>query len=293
VFGNQRNVQPSTHAPRQELLAETAHIMEKDSSLDPRQQPRHRGVRGNGYPEGNQQRSNHTEAKHNNLWHSPLNTMSGAQRPDNGPAVVDEDPSNLGRRHQEKNFSDIFGTQMAGRSQVGQRHEITGARTCSFLDTRSEIAARNQNNWRHDDEPHHRRKEAERGSNLFDRDTPAKPDYHPDHKQVHHHERTCWDTKDILQTGSEIARRVRMKDHHNEDAGDLQTAYDRKQDDLSSHQFHMGTGVPHSMVRQTSPRAYSPGSARLTAHCSQRGKERLNVTAKDMKIAALQSSIFT
>merc|ERR1712110_391778 len=158
----------------------------------------------------------------------------------------------MGRRRQEKNFSDLFGTQMAERSRVGSRHEITGSRTCSFLDTRSEIASRNQSNWRSDDEPHHRRKEAEKCSNLFDRDTPGKPDWEAEHRQVHHHERICWDTRDILQSGSEIARRVRMKDHHHEDAGDVQSAYGRKQEDLSSGQIRMGMGVPRPTVEQTS-----------------------------------------
>merc|ERR1711862_813135 len=102
-------------------------------------------------------------------------------------------------------------------------------------------------------------------------------------------ERICWDTRDILQSGSEIARRVRMKDHHNEDVGDTQTAYERKQEDLSSGQIRMGMGVPRPPVEQTST---SPRG--VTAPGSQRGRqERLNVTARDMEIAALQSSIFT
>jgi hypothetical protein len=287
VFGKERMLEPSTQAPRQELLAETAHIMEKDSHFDVRHQPHMGGVRG-GYPAADRPK----DKFHGNLWHSPLNTLGTiSQRPEVAAPLEDEDPNTLGRRRQEKNFSDIFGVQMGERGQVTQRTEITASRTCSFLDARSEIASRNQNRWKQDEEPHRRRKEMEATSNLFDRDTPGKRDIEPDDKKVHHYERSCWDTRDILQSGSEIARRVRTRDHHHEDAGDRATAFDRKQDDLHSGQIRMGMGISPETVRQTSPPRSSPRG--VTAPSSQRGKtERMNVTARDMKIAALQSSIF-
>lgn len=278
VLGKERMLEASTHAPRQELLAETAHIMEKDSSLDLRTQPR------GGYPDADQRARRASDRFHNNLWHSPQNTMTESTRPEVAPAPLDEDPSSLPRRRQEKNFSDLFGTQMGERTQDNRRHDITGSAKCSFLDIRSEVAARKESGWNSQEVPHYRRKEAERHSDLFERDTPTRPDMEHDHRQVHRHERGCWDTRDLLNSGSEIARRVRLRDHHNEDAGVRQSAYDRKQDDLASGQVRMGMGIDRERVQQTSPR----GSPR-----TREKQERLAVSARDMKIAALQSSIFT
>jgi hypothetical protein len=53
----------------------------------------------------------------------------------------------------------------------------------------------------------------------------------------------------------------------------------------------MGMGIAPATVQHTSPRGTSPRG--VTAPGSYRGRqERLNVTARDMKVAALQSSIF-
>jgi len=120
VFGNPRMMEASTRAPRKEILAETAHVLEKDSCFDKHHQPR---SDGGGYP-GNE--APVASARfHNNLRGSVLNTMNSSRKAEVlEPATVDEAPSTLGRRRQERNFSDIFGEDAAaaGRSQVrGQR----------------------------------------------------------------------------------------------------------------------------------------------------------------------------
>jgi len=67
-------------------------------------------------------------------------------------APVAEDPDTLYRRRTEKNFSDLFGTKMGERKKIDSRMEVTGSKNCSFLDSRSEIARRNENKWRPDDD---------------------------------------------------------------------------------------------------------------------------------------------
>jgi hypothetical protein len=210
------------------------------------------------------------------------------------PAVSDEDPVFAGRRRQEKNFSDLFGTQMGERNQIKDREEVLASKTCSFLDTRGEIAARNKGRWKDSDDVNaSSRKEAERDSRLFDFECPNRPDMEPDHRVVNHHERVCWDTKDIMQSGSEIARRRRLKDHHPVEGAaptdNMQvTAHNRKQDDLGSAQIRSGLGTTlEHRPAPFSPRSIAAGSPTVKIN------ERFAVTAKETKRASLQSSIFS
>lgn len=294
VMGSERLLEASTREPRRELLADTAHIMAKDSALDRHLHPRSGDTKG-GYPgahDAHDTTGRHAHARfHNNLRQSELMTLeSDARQAPLSPAhMPDEDAANLPRRRGERNFSDLFDTQMAEKSQArSRREEVTATRSCSFLDTRSEIAARNTQRWRQD--PSHTaqlRYEQEVGSSLFDRPCPQRPEVEEHYKQIDHNERICWDTKDIMQSGSEIARRVRNKDHHREDVG---SAYDRKQADMASTQIGVGMGAPPRYPATSSPRACSPRNLMGSSRKAQ--QDRADVTAKNTKIASLQSSIF-
>jgi len=281
VFGKERLIDASTKAPRQELLAETADHLRTDSALLP---PSDR-------PEGPAEQSHAARARlHRNLASSEHNTMprsvTQSQAPLESPPAGD-DPSNMDRRRQEKNFSDLFDTQMGERKDTKHREEITAAQTCSFLDTRSEIAARNKSNWRSDqaDSPA-KRKEVERGSKLFDFECPERPPADEGYDQVIHHERTCWDSKDFLQSNTEIARRRRMKDHLKDFDGDEgHTHSTRKQDGMSSAQVRLNMGGTEPMARPPSAGGRQPAP-------SPTAREELLKSAKDTKLASLQSSIF-
>jgi len=298
------------------LLSETDHILGKDSTLDPHQQPggrSHGGGNGGGRyrmdssagaPSGYDQRKdeNMTTAQrrcHHNLRHSELNTVnplpSSGDHQTPPPAPTDEDPTYVDRRRGEKNFSDLFGVQMGEREQVrGNRVEVIGSHTCSFLDPRSEIAVRNKDKWVHHDEvTANDRKEAEVTSHLFEFARPGKQPVDGIMQQHYDNERTCYDTKDIMQSGSEIARRHRMKDQHNHADDGQTTAFDRKQNGLSSSQIRGGFGAPGQ------PQSSGPGNAFLSPRSQQKGGYPSHgsgggyrvASAKQTKIASLQSSM--
>lgn len=298
VFGSERKMQASTVAPRKELLADTADHMRVDSSLDVNSQPCHAPLsHSHAYgtqqgPQGPKKHAQHRFAE--NLNHSNGFVLGDAEegQPQQQPQVRasqdrvrDEDPSNMHRRRKEKNFSDLFGAKSGEYANTrGKREEVTGSKTCSFLDTRSEIATRNKDSWKAGPAAHAAdRKEAHLSSGLFDHVCPDKPDMEPAHREVHGNERACWDTRDLLQSGSEIARRRRHMDH--EHHTDAHTALMRKQEDMASTQIRVGLNQGkhdkpfHTMKHEITKQEY--------------GRMEQPVTAKDTKLASLQSSIFS
>eukprot|EP00747_Dinoflagellata_sp_TGD_P206622 gnl/TRDRNA2_/TRDRNA2_80314_c0_seq1.p1 gnl/TRDRNA2_/TRDRNA2_80314_c0~~gnl/TRDRNA2_/TRDRNA2_80314_c0_seq1.p1 ORF type:complete len:477 (-),score=84.78 gnl/TRDRNA2_/TRDRNA2_80314_c0_seq1:108-1481(-) len=285
IFGKERMIQASTGAAKQELRSEQCDSLGMDSVLDRRDL----GHKYEGRPAPELEdavRAHHRHAKN-------LAGTLGEQHPDRLPAEPQEDPNNFDRRRTEKNYSELFGSQMGQRQDIRStcgREELHGTRTCSFLDSRSEIAVRNKDRWRGDraheataaDEGKsvrldNMRKEAELESELFDRRAPEK--LHPDTEvqQLLNNERTCWDTSDGLQSGAEIARRSRLKEYQD----GLQSAQHRRRNDFSSNQVG-GTvqGLAHVPVDPPSPSG---------------NKKRLDrpLTAKDTKLASLQSSLFS
>lgn len=195
-----------------------------------------------------------------------------------GFAAPQEDPGTMDRRRGEKNFSDLFGTQMHPRQEDQGRHELTATRTCSFLDTRGEIASRNQGKWKNADNEDHpdvsqQRKDAELDSNLFGF---QRPPVDRTSKNACR-ERACWDTKDVMTSGSEIARRTRGKQFE-----ENMSAPGRKQQELSGEKFRVGLGQdPIESSGDASRMRNVPAGAPI------------RTTAKDTKQAFLQSSIFS
>merc|ERR1711957_813763 len=192
--------------PRKELQSDTTDHLLKDSSLDICNQPGHDPSSQSHAYGGGQERS-HQHRFASNLYRSNGNTIgldaedvrSGGGYPQQaeasrapaqsrgGPCTPDEDPDNVHRRRTEKNFSDLFGAKSGEyRSVRGQREEVTGSKTCSFLDTRAEIAKRNKEHWGVDHEQQAAdRKVLERSSGLFDRSCPEKPEMEPEYKEVY------------------------------------------------------------------------------------------------------------
>jgi len=305
IFGKARIQNCSTSKPGADLLSSEADYLQHDSALNPNLRLERRQV-------PLQERTSYGR-KTQNLADSNQNTMSQAEE---GPPTwvpEDEDPSGVPRRRQEKNFSDLFGTQMGERKGVQGREEVNGTRTCSFLDTRSEIATRNKDKWRPGQSDvegtilqertnvSSLRKEAEQDSHLFGHVSPQKPRTNTEELKVTDSERVCWDTRDIMQHQSELARRSRLKEFSVEGS-----AQDRKWVGLASKQVRRGLGgyydeeQPQFSPRGGSTRGGSPpggprGNGRLTdprAPPASRGERARASCAKDTKLASLQSSIF-
>lgn len=261
LFGKERQFGCSTEKPRKELMHVSADLIEFDSALDPKV----RADRGPGDHQRLHARSA-AERMKDNLTHSehhPLAHHNWREEQPENVSKADEDPTYLERRRGERNFSDMFGTKMGERRDTrGQREEVNATRTCSFLDPRSEIGNRNKGKWRVEEQHPSKRKEAEvHNSRLFGYEENSRAvTQRPEHNETHHLERSCWDTKDIMNTGSEIARRRRLKQFESDER---HTHTDRKLDDLSSSQVRMGTGAPPIVAPHAPRSARSPGVGRL------------------------------
>lgn len=310
IFGKARLKNCSTNNPGADLLAAEADYLQTDSSLNPN--ARQERLNQNG-----QSPSTAYNRFTSNLADSNLSTMEKAGGEYPPPMPREEDPSTVPRRRQEKNFSDLLGYQMGERRDIKVREEITGTGVCSFLDSRAETAARNKQHWRPGqsdvqgtdlrERPHvdTLRKEAERDSRVFDE--PAqhlrKPRANTEYVQVTGDERVCFDTRELMQAESELARRGRLKDFDSQ-----QSPQDRKWESLGSQQVRRGIGGEWDPADpQYSPRGGQARSNRLTdppkisefrgggygeSRPMTAGESSRPMTAKDRKLATLQSSIF-
>merc|ERR1719480_343345 len=115
-------------------------------------------------------------------------------------------------------------------------------------------------------------------SHLFDFQRPTKTAVEEQHAKVSDHERVCWDTKDSMVIGVEVSRRARLKAFE-EDVP--QTALQRKQEEFGSTKVREGLGT--TVINTGSPRKGR----------NDPGRMEVQPTPKDMKIAFLQSSIFS
>jgi len=306
IFGQQRMNFTSTANPSADLLSTEADYLQVDSSLN-------RNLRQEKQCEGQgQQPASAYDRFTQNLGDSNRNTMSRPDQAAPAPMPLEEDPGTVPRRRQEKNFSDLFGTQMGERRDIRDREEVLGTRTCSFLDTRAEIAVRNKDHWRGgqsdlqgadiQERPRvsNLRKEAETDSSLFERRAPQKPQRNSADKNIDGNERVCWDTSEIMSFQSEIARRSRLKDFEVS-----QSAPDRKHQSMASQGVRQGIGGEYDLDEpQFSPRGSSPRANRITdpprtqsrvgggGYAVEQANDPRPRSAKDTKLASLQSSIF-
>jgi hypothetical protein len=277
MFGKERLTNVSTTSPKDELLAETLDRLHFDSSFE------RRTAAKNGDRDA-------SSRKVQNLSNSQHNTLPGvSQEYPLSPREVphkeehDGDADARQRRRTEKNYSNLFNSEMAPRQEVrGKREEIIGAANSSYLDTRCEIGHRNKSHWGRGEEEGdgsrpNARKQAFLNSDLFGYERPDKPEVEPATASLIEGERVCWDTRNTMELGAEVARRARTKDWEEESK---RTAGDRKQEFLASTRVREGLGAP--VLAQTSPRT----SPKVESFAG-------SVNPKNMKIASLQSSIFS
>jgi hypothetical protein len=141
--------------------------------------------------------------------------------------IPNEDPTHLSRRRHEKNFSDIFGTQMPERVEVKQRSGATDSLSCSWLDARAEVEARERAAGFGAEDQFEKRDAVERRLNelqsrvIFGSEQGPRPDaavrHRLDSKQGK--ERITWETTTLMESGSELARRAMGHDFGNEQQG--------------------------------------------------------------------------
>mmetsp|Transcript_14315 Transcript_14315/g.25726 ORF Transcript_14315/g.25726 Transcript_14315/m.25726 type:complete len:425 (+) Transcript_14315:83-1357(+) len=282
LFNRARMTEASTTAARSEIMAETADYLQVDSALHARGSRQQPSAPGDRY--------------HANLATSNTNTMQRPEAPDQAaPPSYQKGqdysgrPSNVSTR----NYSDLFGAEM-GMREPGptERQDVTQSQTCSFLDARGEIAARRKDHWQPNAQM--TSKTAEMNSSLFGNKSPGtNPDANL--QQMVASERGCWESKECLQISSEISRRRREKDFR-QDFNDQHGLdhQDRKQKFMSSAQVHrnLGSAVPQALSAASRPNRFlSPREGSSGAKPIDR--EQLLQSAKDTKLASLQSSIFS
>lgn len=143
----------------------------------------------------------------------------------------------------------MFGTEMPARGEVrGNRRDMTTSQTSTYLDTRGEVACRNNDHCHGNTDfatTARDRKQTVLSSTLNGYECPqaiksAAQD------QTQGEERTCWDStcfkkNGIMHKNSELARRFRLKESHPVDQPmDAHYAFDMKQRNLGSSNMRAG-----------------------------------------------------
>jgi len=167
------------------------------------------------------------------------------------------DPVGDLRRRTEKNYSDLFGHQMAERRNNVPRHEYTAIAGSCWSDTRSEMTVFKQKHF-------YRKCRSASPRGFRSEEHPSDqglPEQHPDPSvamgwpgfppsspraapssetlQITSDERACWDTRDAMTATCEVARRSRTKRGSSPSPERYQdeqqvSAFDRKRQDLDS-----------------------------------------------------------
>lgn len=221
-------------------------------------------------------------------------------------AEREEDPGTAHRRRQEKNFSELFGSQntRGEREKVRQRRDVTATAGCHFLDSRVEASDRNQNGVRKHLSPQGR-KQAEQQSKVFDGISPRTVAWNAAEAREGDEkiERICWDTKHPFSIASEVARRAKKQEFHDEQPGDVtgwtspsaprRSPLQRKHADQSSSEFRARLGASpeprahplKSRHELTDPQIVKPGMVH------PRALAPATKSPAETKMAFLQSSI--
>jgi len=178
------------------------------------------------------------------------------------------------RRRTERNFSDLFGKPTSERSaSAGPRTELHGTSNVDFLDFHVEIASRRRD----------RRSPPPQKERVIYRPSGSSP------------ERACWDTRNIMNASSEIARRRRDRGPEGDGQARERSASERKRVELCSGQFRIGTGAtpePHDDGRP-GPVSRPPPRTPRSFTDSPLGRSYRSVrpdSAKGRKMSSLMSS---
>lgn len=226
-----------------------------------------------------------------NLEASTSSTFRGRDgSPEAVVATPNEDPAGASRRRKEKNFSDIFGTHMPERTEVMHRSGATDSQSCSWLDARAEVEAREKAAGL---ESVHEKRFEERNATerrlnelqsrvLLGSDEAPAPDMGTRMQRRttdQRNERICWETNTLMEAGSELARREMGREFGNEN----QSAWARKCAEQASTNLGEDSAVVDSVAGKK--------LERITVPAPERGETR-PMSAMDRKQQNLSSSIF-
>jgi len=250
IFGQVRRTAMSTQAPQQEIRSTSVDPLLMDSTLD-REAARPPQLGTTAY-----------SRFANNLAVSSSSTLPRAPPPEARLKFTpEEDPATFARRRYERNFSELFGNEAGPSEPKNSRAELVKTEVCNYLDTRSEISARNVEHWRREIPDTARdAKEVEQDSNIFSQQRPQR-------------------------SPAPSSRRPPQAINIDDDMT-CRTARERKLQEIGSAQMSRGLGSP---VRPR-PAASPPPSRRMSP---PRSFEQRALSPKAMKLAAMQSSIFS
>jgi len=181
IFGKKRLTEASTANPRQDLFPDTADHMWMDSHV----------LRcSHDAPVPRTPCSDARSRFQHNLHDSAQNPLASVDHEaaygspeeksqQQATMMTPEDP----RRRQERNFSDLFGLELAQRQDPGCRGGLLATHNASCFDMTSEIAVRNKERWKSKDETVADRRTAQNNSALFGRSTPDQRNHTTRHPE--------------------------------------------------------------------------------------------------------------
>jgi len=297
IFGNERLMHKTSSVPSKEIWSQP----DNDFSVHGTPRTRTRNTQG---PLNASERlsKNLSTSSENQLAKYPEIRKSAASEspgPRRQRGRKDEDDSFKDRRRAERNYSDLFGNQAAAPIKTPRRQEFHGTSNCSFLDHQAEISTRNATGWRAI-APATPREASE--SKVLPIGERRKQSLTAEEKAIRQEERACWDTASIMESNSEIARRMRQSRADSAGRRDVasanqqrsSSASERKRLDLASGQFRHSNAIePKSWDDGRAGPGPAPSPRRRDASVSPHTSWR-NVgadTAKQRRIVSLMSSI--
>jgi len=230
-----------------------------------------------------------------NLDESNESSFKRTHSPEPTKEIANENPEHFERRRKEKNFSDLFETEMKERTKVKQRSGASDSMSLSWLDARAEVEARERGalvnsaapgsaaRWA-SEEVFEKYDPTERRLNELKSHIPIGPkDETETHKDLRTtdqtQERICWETGTLLEAGSELARREMMREFGDEKS----SAWDRKK-----HEQESTTNIT-SMQDAHAPERKPP---RMTIPPIHEGLRERPLSAFERKHRNLESNIF-
>jgi hypothetical protein len=222
-----------------------------------------------------------------NLDESNESSFKRTHSPEPTKEIANENPEHFERRRKEKNFSDLFETEMKERTKVKQRSGASDSMSLSWLDARAEVEARERGALvgHTSEEVFEKYDPTERRLNELKSHIPIganemESELHKDHRTTEQsQERICWETGTLLEAGSELARREMMREF----GDDKLNAWDRKK-----HEQESTTNIT-SMQEAHAPERKPP---RMTIPPIHEGLRERPMSAFERKHKNLESNIF-
>lgn len=187
--------QPSTDHAQAELQAASEHFLSK-----PDKAPATNG----------EAQTTAEERLRRNLTDSATSSFQTSNNPSPGALDPNEDPATMARRHNEKNFSELFGTSM---EPMGQRKwgNVDATTTTSWLDGRAEHLHSSDKHQQIDPPQEMRQKEL--ASKVLNEDASGKPVSVAQRTADQATEDIIWQTSSLMDASAEIARRTMTREY--------------------------------------------------------------------------------